>query len=77
MVDNPIGHAACIDYGSARVDVFNNVFGPNNFANDIRGSNTDLLIPGYMGRNKIYNNITFDKRKYPFCDATYLQPALP
>jgi hypothetical protein len=69
MANHPVGHAAVINYAAGKVDIYNNIFGPDNFGNDIRGRNTDLLKPGYMGRGRIYNNISFNKRKYAFLEV--------
>jgi hypothetical protein len=69
MVRNPSGHAAVIYYDVGKVDVYNNRFGPNNFGNDVRCKPADLLIKNYMGLSRVYNNISFNKRKYPFVEA--------
>lgn len=68
---NPVGHASCINVGTDKFSIYNNIFGPNNFGNDARTKSADL--PGYgsayAGRSVFNNNITFDKRKYPVLES--------
>lgn len=68
---NPVGHASCINIGTDKFSIYNNVFGPNNFGNDVRSKSADL--PGYgtpyAGRSSFYNNISINKRKYPVLES--------
>lgn len=69
-VVSPVGHGVLINYDIAgSVFVHHNIFGPNNFGNDVRGKNAGLL--GYTKYDSVcrfYNNISYDKRKYPILE---------
>lgn len=68
VVANPTGHAALIVTIASKWSVHDNFFGPDNFGNEIRDLGPcDLPVAGanYLGRCEFYNNLIFDKRKYP------------
>jgi hypothetical protein len=69
MVSNPQGHTALVKWDIGYGSVHHNTFGPQNFGNDCRTKNTDLLVTTYQGLTTIYDNLVFDKRKYPFVEA--------
>ncbi len=66
MAESPIGHDVCI-CGSGYFKVFNNRF-TRQWANDVRVWPMKLNALGYNGPdavNRFYNNISWEKRKYP------------
>ena len=66
MAESPIGHDVCI-CGSGYFKVFNNRF-TRQWANDVRIWPMKLNALGYNGSdavNRFYNNISWEKRKYP------------
>ena len=66
MAESPIGHDVCI-CGSGYFKVFNNKF-TRQWANDVRVWPMKLNALGYNGPdavNRFYNNISWEKRKYP------------
>jgi hypothetical protein len=75
---NPKGHIACIGISLSKAFIYNNVFGPNNWGNDIRGDWGELKgIPQYAGAGRVYNNISFNKRKYAFIESRHFESPLP
>ena len=66
VVEKPVGHGAAITFwGYAFIS--NNLFGENNFADDVRCSPIQLKLEGYFGANaevRCWNNISREKRKY-------------
>jgi len=66
MAASPIGHNVCI-CGSGYFKVYNNKF-TRQWANDVRNWPMKLNALGYGGAdavNRFYNNISWEKRKYP------------
>jgi hypothetical protein len=66
MAESPIGHDVCI-CGAGYFKVFNNTF-TRQWANDVRVWPMKLNALGYNGAdavNRFYNNISWEKRKYP------------
>ena len=70
-VASPSGHAASIGANQCKYQIHDNVFGPNNFGNDVRGKQVDLPVAGtaYTGRSLWYNNISHHKRKYAMVES--------
>lgn len=67
----PNGHAASIAANQCFYKVHDNIFGPDNFGNDVRGKCVDLPLAGatYTGRSQVYNNISHHKRKYALIEC--------
>lgn len=66
LAESPIGHNVCI-CGAGFFKVFNNKF-TRQWANDVRVWPMKLNALGYNGAdavNRFYNNISWEKRKYP------------
>jgi hypothetical protein len=66
MAESPIGHDVCI-CGAGYFKVFNNKF-TRQWANDVRVWPIKLNALGYNGAdavNRFFNNISWEKRKYP------------
>ena len=66
MAASPIGHDVCI-CGSGYFKVYNNKF-TRQWANDVRTWPMKLNALGYGGKDAVsrfYNNISWEKRKYP------------
>jgi hypothetical protein len=66
MAESPIGHNVCI-CGAGYFKVFKNKF-TRQWANDVRVWPMKLNALGYNGAeaiNRFYNNISWEKRKYP------------
>lgn len=70
-VANPVGHASVINAYSFHGTISNNIFGPNIFGNDVRGKFADNPTAGadYTGLSRIFNNLSFSKRKYPVIEV--------
>lgn len=85
VVANPTGHAALIVTIASKYNIYGNIFGLDNFGNEVRDLGPcDLPLAGanYVGRCEFYNNLIFDKRKYPVletrpCDAGTLSTLSP
>ncbi len=78
MAQSPIGHNACIG-GSGYFHVFNNIF-TRQWANDVRVFPMKLNALGYNGPdavNRFYNNISWDKRKYPMFEQNAVKQVDP
>ena len=77
VVATPTGHAAVINAYAFHGQIYNNLFGPFNFGNAVRGkfAHCPSMGAAYTGLTKIYNNIIKNQRKYPgfevqSCDTT-------
>ena len=69
VAESPIGHNVCI-CGAGYFKVFNNRF-TRQWANDVRVWPMKLNALGCDGPdavNRFYNNISWEKRKYPMCE---------
>lgn len=72
MTATPVGHSSAVNYYLARVFGYNNHFGPNIIGDDFRGDNADLLgFSAYLGRGRIYNNVSENKIKYAHIEARW------
>lgn len=77
-VADPSGHISNISLTLCRPFIYNNIFGPNNWADDIRMVGGELKgLNGYTGPGRVYNNISYNKRKYAFIECRYFEPAIP
>jgi hypothetical protein len=73
MAESPIGHDVCI-CGSGYFKVYNNKF-TRQWANDVRVWPMKLNALGYNGPeavNQFYNNISWEKRKYPMYEHNHV-----
>ena len=73
MAESPIGHNVCI-CGAGYFKVFNNRF-TRQWANDVRVWPMKLNALGYDGAdavNRFYNNISWEKRKYPMYEHNHV-----
>ena len=73
MAESPIGHDVCI-CGAGYFKVFNNKF-TRQWANDVRVWPMKLNALGYNGAdavNRFYNNISWEKRKYPMYEHNHV-----
>jgi hypothetical protein len=71
--ESPIGHNVCI-CGAGYFKVFNNRF-TRQWANDVRVWPIKLNALGYNGPdavNRFYNNISWEKRKYPMYEHNHV-----
>ena len=76
MAESPIGHNVCI-VGSGYFKVYNNTF-TRHWANDVRAFPMKLNALGYDGPDAVgryYNNISWEKRKYPAYEQNRVPPA--
>ncbi len=76
MAKSPIGHNVCI-VGSGYFHVYNNRF-TRQWANDVRIFPMKLNALGYNGPdavNRFYNNISWEKRKYPMYEHNHVRQA--
>jgi hypothetical protein len=77
MLAHPAGHAVIINMDiGGQIYIYNNIFGPNNFANEFRLKGASLQLKGWNGRSRFYNNIVFDKRKYPVVENQTVNPGI-
>jgi hypothetical protein len=76
MAESPIGHDVCI-CGAGYFKVFNNKF-TRQWANDVRVWPIQLNALGYNGADAVsrfYNNISWEKRKYPMYEHNQVPQA--
>ncbi len=76
MAKSPIGHNVCI-VGAGYFKVYNNRF-TRQWANDVRVFPMKLNALGYDGPeavNRFYNNISWEKRKYPMYEHNNVRQA--
>jgi hypothetical protein len=76
MADSPIGHNVCIAL-AGYVRAYGNRF-TRQWANDVRVWPMKLNALGYNGPqavNRFYNNISWEKRKYPMYEHNHVQQA--
>ena len=76
MAKSPIGHNVCI-VGSGYFRVYNNRF-TRQWGNDVRIFPMKLNALGYNGPdavNRFYNNISWEKRKYPMYEHNQVRQA--
>ncbi|HEY3322539.1 MAG TPA: choice-of-anchor Q domain-containing protein [Planctomycetota bacterium] len=76
MAESPIGHNVCI-CGAGCFRIYNNKF-TRQWANDVRVWPIKLNALGYNGPdavNRFYNNISWEKRKYPMYEQNIVRDA--